>query len=533
MRLQVRRKQDDGAALILVLILITAVALVMGAILSLADTNVRSTVALRGQAGNAYNADSAAQVAVDELRRNKFNNTADACTRTSSSQLLSNFYPGTNGEVSASAYVQCTPDGTNGTGGHEHAPNTSPGSAVLTLATMASGEDGVYVNSTTPGSSSIKVRGGIFSNSTINVDAGQLENTWAASASNPTGKTYTIARGSCTGTIIVNSTYGTKSCNIGNATDSRGVDPGTLASHGGSYDPPATASTANSVISTCSPSDKSQTVSPGRLTSAAALNALTGCSRHIVYFTPGVYFFDFQDVGEANRLWNIQNVFVLAGTPSSPSVLTASPSASTWPDACVPPTPTGTALNTGAEFIFGGNSRLQVTHQGNPGGQLTICASNTSAAANGGPPIAVYGLKTAVGPVAAQSGCVTDAVNRCPLLYTDQSPTTSLTIQGTTYTPKSWLNISLNNSTNQVFRWGLITRSLSIGTTGSPDVSAALIDVPDEALIPVPTPNIMYLDVYVCSASSTCSTSGRLQLRVKALVDPSGAVSVLSWSNLR
>ncbi|MEA2922851.1 MAG: hypothetical protein QOF07_2821 [Bradyrhizobium sp.] len=533
MRLLARSKQDDGAALIIVLILITAVALVMGAILSLADTNVRSTVALRNQAGDTYNADSAAQVAVDQLRRNKFNNTTDACTRTSSSQLLSNFYPGTNGGASSSAYVQCTPDGTNGTAGHDHAPNTSPGSAILTLATVASGEDGIYVNSTTPGVNSVKVRGGIFSNSTINVAAGQLENTWTASASNPTGKTYTIVRGACTGTIIVNSTYGTKTCNIGNATDSRGADPGTLASHGGSYDPPTTASTANSVISTCSPSDKSQTVSPGRLTSAAALNALTGCSRGIVYFSPGVYFFDFQDVGEANRLWNIQNVFVVAGTPSSPSVLTANPSASTWPNACVPPTPTGTALNTGAEFVFGGNSRLQVTHQGSPGGQLTICGSNTSAAANGGPPIAVYGLKTAVGPVAAQSGCVTDVVNRCPLIYTDQSPNTSLTIQGTTYTPKSWLNISLNNSTNQVFRWGLITRSLSIGTTGSPDVSAALIDVPDEALIPVPTPNIMYLDVYVCPASSACSTSGRLQLRVKALVDPSGAVSVLSWGNQR
>jgi hypothetical protein len=145
----------------------------------------------------------------------------------------------------------------------------------------------------------------------------------------------------------------------------------------------------------------------------------------------------------------------------------------------------------------------------------------------------VYGLKAAVGPVATQSGCVTDVVNRCPLIYTDQSPNTSLTIQGTTYTPKSWLNISLNNSTNQVFRWGLITRSLSIGTTGSPDVSAALIDVPDEALIPVPTPNIMYLAMYVCPASSACSTSGRLQLRVKVLVDPSGSVSVLSWSNIR
>jgi hypothetical protein len=524
-----RCRPDDGASLIIVLIIVTVVAAVLGVVLSQADTSIRTTVALSDEANSYYGIDGAAQVAVSQLQKSGFPG-GNCGSATDESTPFNGWVAGSGSDAGGSVRVHC--DRSDNGAVDPDTPNTSPGSAILTLATVASGEDGIYVNSTAPGSNNpVKVRGGIFSNSTINVAAGQLQNSWTPPASNPNAKTYVVARGACTGTIQYNSAYGTKTCNLGSASDPRGLDPGTLAQHGGSYDPP-TASTSNATISTCGSGDKYQYVTPGRLTSAAALNGMTGCGKGIVWFKPGVYYFDFQDAGESNRVWNIDDTFVVAGTPASNNVLTANPSAASWPDACVPPTPSGTTTGTGAEFVFGSNSRVSITHQGNPGGQLTICGSNTSAATGGGPPIAVYGLKTSVGPVAAQGGCVTSVSGRCALIYTDQSPNTSLTIQGTTYTPRSWLNLSLNNSTNQVFRWGLITRSISINTTGSPDLSNAVIDVPDAALIPIPTPKNYYLSVYYCAGQATCASGGTLALRVTVQVSVTtpATATVLSWS---
>lgn len=523
------RRDDDGTSLLIVLIIVTVVALVLGTVMSEIDTSVRSTVTLNDATSVYYGIDGAAQVAVRQLQKGNFQ--ANNCASSTDESAPFNGWVSNNGSSQGgSIRVHCDLS-TNG-GVDPNSANTSPGSAILTLATVASGEDGIYINSTAPGVSPVKVRGGIFSNSTINVAAGQLQNTWAPTT-DPNAKTYVAARGNCSGTILYTAAYGTLACNLGAVSDTRSLDPGSLSPHGGSYDPPL-ASTANATISVCGPSDKYQTVTPGRLTSAAALNALTGCQRGIVWFQPGTYYFDFQDSGESNRIWNVQNVFVVAGTPSSASVLTATPSTTTWPNACVAPTPTGTTTGTGAEFVFGGNSRMQVTHQGNPGGQVTICASNTTAATGGGPPIAVYGLKQAVGPVVAQNGCVTNVSARCPLIYTDQSPTTSLTVQGTTYTPRSWINLSLNNSTNQVFRWGLITRSISISTTGSPNLSNAVIDVPDAALIPIPKPKNMYLSVYWCSGQATCSSGGALKLRVTVQLSPTTptTATVISWSRI-
>lgn len=532
---RIRAKDEQGATLLIVLILVTVIAVVMGTILSLAETNAQSSVKLSDQAASVYGIDGAGQLGVNQLRTAFVGDDGINCKDGPTTKAWSNWVTASGSRPATSVAIRCIPDVKNGTAGNVHGANTSPGSAVLTLASVASGEDGIYVNSTAPGATNpVKVRGGIYSNSTIKVAAGQLQNTWPAPSTTLTGKSYVTARGACTGTIMYDPAYVTKTCNA--PAESKGLDPGTLSQHGGSYDPPS-ASTGNATISTCGSGDKYQTVSPGRLTSAAALNALTGCTKNIVWFKPGVYYFDFQDSGAAsNRVWTIDNNYVVAGTPSSSTVLTSNPSTSTWPDACVPPTPGGTTLGTGAEFVFGGDSQLELSKQashGGDGGQLTICASNTSAATGGGPPIAIYGLKSPVGPVSAQSGCVTSVSSRCALIYSDQSPNTTLTIRGTTYTPWSWLHLNLNNSTNQVFRWGLITRSLTVETTGSPNLANAVIDVPDDALIAVPTPTISYLEVYACPGQSTCSPgAGTLQLRIKVQLSVSTptTVTVLSWS---
>src|SRR2546427_4289459 len=59
------RADDSGAALILVLIIVTVLSLGLSAVLSLTDTSVRATVALRAQASETYAADAAAKIAID------------------------------------------------------------------------------------------------------------------------------------------------------------------------------------------------------------------------------------------------------------------------------------------------------------------------------------------------------------------------------------------------------------------------------------------------------------------------------------
>ena len=59
---------DDGAILIIAIVVVTAVALVVGAVLTRGDGSLRATVALRQVAGTTYAADGAAQVAINDLR---------------------------------------------------------------------------------------------------------------------------------------------------------------------------------------------------------------------------------------------------------------------------------------------------------------------------------------------------------------------------------------------------------------------------------------------------------------------------------
>lgn len=517
------RTDDQGAVLILVLMLITVVAIGIAALLSLADTSVVTTEMVRAQAAAAYAADGAGKTAVNGLRTDTFNGASGQCITSGSAWLLPNFYPGTTGAAASSAYVSCTPDSGNSTNnGGATSPNASPGSAILTLGTGAGGEDGIYVSSN---SGPIQIRGGVFSDSTINAAAGGIKNTY----NNPPGLPYNIARGACVNPSLITPTQYTQ-CNY-TAIDQRGTDPGTLTPHGGSYDPPAAAS-GNGTIGNCT-GKTFQTLTPGRYTSVAALNALTGCSTGVVWFTPGTYYFDFKDSGVAHN-WVVSRTYDIAGTPTIP--LTTTPTPAQMPTACVAPSDPAATTTSGALFVFGGDSQMTLSHQGSPGGQVTVCASASAS----GPPIAVYGLKNSLGgsyPVNAESGCVANIppATTCPVIYTDQSPSTTLTIQGTTYTPRALININLNNSTNQVFRWGLITRSLSVGATGSVNLSLPLIDVPNVAVSPTPSPNIVYLAVYVCDQASTCDASGKLRLRIK--VQLSGTtprtVTVLGWSTQR
>jgi hypothetical protein len=106
--------------------------------------------------------------------------------------------------------------------------------------------------------------------------------------------------------------------------------------------------------------------------------------------------------------------------------------------------------------------------------------------------------------VRAESGCVTavPASSNCYLLSTS-GPDTRTYFQGTTYAPKAALDIFMNNASGQVFRSGLIVRSLKVKVNPSTTYTGPIIEIPDNSLGPRPTD--VYFKAYVCPEGSTCS----------------------------
>lgn len=123
------------------------------------------------------------------------------------------------------------------------------------------------------------------------------------------------------------------------------------------------------------------------------------------------------------------------------------------------------------------------------------------------------------------------------MIKTENSPNSRFYIQGTTYVPKGALDISLNNSTGQVFRYGVIARSLYLSPTGSADLSGPVIELPDDSP-GFGLRTVVNLDVYVCPGAATCAPKGTPRLRAKVgIVDPTGTpvlnkreITVYTWS---
>ncbi|MEV8514982.1 hypothetical protein [Dactylosporangium sp. NPDC051484] len=495
MRSRIKHTDDSGAALVLALVFITVVAVVIAAVLSFADTSIRTTLRLRDQAAEAAAVDGAAQIAINKLQQGTFDGTVGKCFGPTLDTLdVPNFYQPPSGSA-YSAAVKCTKDESKSSASPVviSAAN-KPGSAILTLGTTGDG-----LNIKVSGGGTIKVHGGIFSNSNITISQGVLST-----------NTSVTARGNCTGSITSDPA---RKCNIGTAADPRGNDP--------NYPAPTTTPTPPS-FPVCSGNNKVIDFWPGLYTDLAKLNKMTdgsSCKNSIYVFNPGTYYFNFG--GE----WLIDSGYLIGGTPTTKPVGGTPP---TIPGSCkspIPPNPPPSDgwTNAGVQFVFGGDSRIRVK-----AAQVEICGTYSKTS----PPIAVYGLKTAVDSVPAQSGCITATSSGCALIKTENSPSSKLYIQGTTYVPKAAVDISLNNATAQVFRYGVIARSLAISATGSFNLSSALIEVPDDS------PGfgmraVVNLKVYICSGAAKCSTDGDPNLQAMVgLADPSGKreITVYNWS---
>ena len=87
----------------------------------------------------------------------------------------------------------------------------------------------------------------------------------------------------------------------------------------------------------------------------------------------------------------------------------------------------------------------------------------------------------------------------CPLLRTNGAQT-KLYLQGTTYAPRATFNINLTNVSGQVFKSGIVARSLSVSVTPSAGFVGPVIEIPDETGSGVDLE--VFLAAYVCRDSA-------------------------------
>jgi len=401
-RLRRTAEQDSGAMLIFALFIITTIAVVLAAIWGQADASIRTSVAIRDEAGSAYNGDAAAQLALNNIRtgygftNSGFNNAVGSnCFGTSGGTLnLRDFYPPTGGQAAtgasasaaSSASVVCA--GEQGTGAQgSPVPITSgnrPGNAILTLGTSTA-EDGINVK---PLSSAIpfNVHGGIVSDSNIEVKSGTLQtNTtaWANSGCNiRTGDNGSIVAGlgkDCGHTTVSDPNYSNDA-----TLDAGGAVPAYRA-----------------VPSSCP--GNIATFQPGYYDDAKALSDFMTSTTCVYWFKPGTYYFDFHNTenpllpSQSGDVWTISRGSLVAGTATDASgnpivdgnhnPLQDTNANPTLPGACENPIDSTKAI--GVQFIFGGDSQMVVSN----GANAEICGTYHKPA-TGRTFIAVYGQKS-------------------------------------------------------------------------------------------------------------------------------------------
>ena len=497
--------------MILVLFIVTVIGLAGAALLTFSDTSIRTTVALRDQAGDAYTADGAAQVAINNLSKGYgfkspalFENAAGStCFGSEGGTLnLKDFLPAANGRnetAPSSASIVCTADpetGVNATAVSITSANR-PAQAIMTLG-RTTGEDGINIEA--PSTNPLAVKGPVKSNSNINVVSGALSSTAAVTA-----------YGTCSGSIV---SIPAKKC----PTRTTLVDPG--------YASPATVVPTYQAVPADVPASCPGgvvTFVPGYYDNAIALTALmTGngdCGGSTWWFKPGMYYFDFHnntndsDVyrgtafgsdlsadpwGITADQWRITRGHLVAGTPAdSDGNAIASPGASpTIPGSCQNPiNPTAAA---GVQFIFGGDSQLAL------GGSADAEICGTYHADQ--PPIGVFGLKSGTAtPTTANAlkmstvtnqGNFTNATKASLVAQdtkwatwnktTTTSDTSTITVSG--YKPtaipagsivkSATVRVSHGNSMKYVAADKLAVTLTPQGVTGSPAGPAITTDLP-------------------------------------------------------
>lgn len=366
-----QQRSDQGAILIFALIIITTVALVTGVVLAKGWGNFAATVALRNVAGQAYAADDAAKLAINDMVYGGsstvpssvatypngangspsgwvFDNNTDGTgcfgkNATTGAPLdnltFQNVYPAVSSASAQTATVVCTPvfgTGLFGGGGGPDGPPAATDPFARALTTLGTGgsptsscnpssvTDGITIKGLGSGAG-IPTRGGIESKSFVDVCAGMLQSNSDVIAAPPLAT-------NCVGSIISKNGSG---CTTGFIT------------------PDTPSPELTSVPTYRDPLTQGCSFQPGFYNNATVLSsAVNACST--AYFASGDYYFDFGD----NKPWDIKTT-VVAGVSTGNGI----------PGACV--SPINSPTTDGVQFVFGGSSQITVEDTG----FVEICGS--------------------------------------------------------------------------------------------------------------------------------------------------------------
>lgn len=420
-----RRLADDtGASLIIALIFIVVVAVVMGAILTLTDANLRNTTALRDRAGKDYGADGAAKIAIKQLENDHY---------------LGGDCPALN--VQAGYAVQCEVDEGNSSMGDINTVNRQ---ATALLALAPAGQ-GLYFNiQGNPATQSIKVKGGLFSHSDFAVDHGWLDSLGPVTA-----------RGDC---LLITAqarlTAPKQDCKIGTVANKLGKDP--------NYSVPAV--TGDATVQPCTKTKKTPyVVTPGILdaTDMIALNKLTSnhadCQDVVIWMKPGAYQF--------NAVWEIKSGKVVGGGSDTPPD-TVDPNKQGY---CPAPIPlegqeaawTPPAAGLGVTITFGPAAQLSmVPTPSKITPSMELCGNYEK----NKPPIVFYGRTAAPETLA---------------IKTDPNSDFRLYVQGTTYLPTSVIDLQLKKDVLPFFRSGITSYRFRVDGLGNASSVEPLVETPD------------------------------------------------------
>lgn len=336
-----RRRDERGSSLLLVLVVITVIGLALSALLSRTDSAARVSTSLRDQTSASYAADGAMEAAINNLRNSAYNGeSGQRCFGLSDTLSLILF----NGLDSAA--VTCKPDPKQVV---VHCRDSSecnrPDNALLTLGQIP-GEAGLAIDQ--PAGSTLQVHGKVVSNSSVDVAAGTLS-VGALSA-----------RGGCSGDLL-----GNPLCNL--STLPGGEDP--------AYPSPLSSVPVLRALPACTTPNSVVTFLPGYYDDAVGLSAMmksdSACRGSTWWFKPGLYYFDFHNesnplLDSGDNVWTVDGGSLVGGTLSGGS--------------CASPLDGATG---GVQFVFGGDSRLVVKS-----GKAELCGSYSPTQ----PPIALRGL---------------------------------------------------------------------------------------------------------------------------------------------
>lgn len=348
-----RRGRQEGSALIIALVFVTAISLMVAAVLSFADVGLRASKTYQERSASSYAADGAIAAAVKRY------STTGPCD-SSTAPLVA----GPSGDTPVNDHgviVRCV--GPPPTGSKA----TQPINSLLSLGTDPA--DGIT------SSQELRLLGDVFSNTKVTAGATMVVQGQVSALDTCSGPIQTVPPTPlrCSNTVPA-----------APADSSRGRDP--------DYVPDTTTVPELRTVPPCPAAGWLVELEPGYYDDAAALNALTSspaCNDKVVWFRPGLYYFDLGFRGGPTT-WTVNNasVTVVGGTPKGPADWAPLPNPSaTRPTLSVPGScEADGAPGPGVQIIAGGRTHLQVDK-----GRMELCAT-TPIKTDAKQQIALFGL---------------------------------------------------------------------------------------------------------------------------------------------